>query len=248
MIPAIIGTYIQTLINYLLISNVLKDRNGVEFALIKINEVKRSLKNKIPLDVEIMILANTCYAEIIIYTNNCEMQKGRITAKKTEQLLCKYSSEIPMGLKIILLINTAKFWFIDKNFENALKILNCVINDIPTSFNQVLYDFSKLFFLLIHFELGNFVLLENTVESTYRFMKKRNSLFEIEYAIFEFFRKMLRAQENQYKGIYEELLFNLEKTSQNPQSKITLSNFNFITWAKSKIQNKPMIELLKAGR
>ncbi|RPI19029.1 MAG: hypothetical protein EHM58_03180 [Ignavibacteriae bacterium] len=247
MIPSIIRTYIQTLINYLLFSNILKDRNNEAYALKKINELKRNIKSKIPLDMEIMLLSNICYAEIIISTNNCGMHKGRVTAKKIEELLSKYSSEIPLALRVVLLINTAKFWFIDRNFENALRMINCMINEVPPAFKQDLYDFSKLFQLLIHFELGNFILLENTVESTYRFLNNRKSLFDVETAIIEFLRKMLRAQENEYKEIYEELLLNLEKSADKIQSKITMGNFNFIMWAKSKIMNKPIIELMKAG-
>lgn len=246
MMPSLVRSYIQTLVNYLLFSNLLNDRKSVEFAVKKINELKRNIKNKIPLDVEIMILSNTCYAEIIIYTNNCEMQKGRAAARKIEQMLNKYSSEIPMGLRIVLLINTAKFWFIDRNFDNALKMINCLLNDIPPSFKQNLYDLARLLQLLIHFELGNFILLENTVESTYRFLKNRNSLFDVESAVIDFLRKILRARENQYKEIYEELLYNLEKSKDKTQSKITLGSFEFISWAKSKVKNKTMTEILKA--
>lgn len=245
MIPTFVRNYIHTLVNYLLFSNLLKDRESIKDALLKINEFKRQIKNKIPLDIEIMILANTCYAEIIIYTNNCVMNKGRSVAKKIDQLLCTYSSEIPMGLRVILLFNTSRFWFIDRNFENSLKMINSLINEIPTSFKQDLYDFSRLFQLIIHFELGNFALLEDTVEATYRFMKGRKSIFEVETAIFKFLRKILRAQRNQFKKIYEELLSDLEESKDNTQSKITLGNFDFITWAKSKLQNKTMVQLVK---
>jgi len=223
----------------------LKDRESEKDALMKINELRQKIKNKTSLDVEIMILSNTCYAEIIIYTNNCEMFKGRVAAKRTEHLLNKYSSEIPMALRVVLLFNTARFWFIDSNFENALKMINSLINEIPTSFKRDLYDFSKLFQLLIHFELGNIDILENTVEATYRFVKERKSVFEVETAVFKFFRNILRTHERTFKNEYEELLFDLEKSAVKTQSKITLSNFDFITWAKSKLINKPMVQLIK---
>lgn len=190
-------------------------------------------------------MSNRSYAEIIIYTNNGEMNKGRFTAKKIEQLLSKYSSEIPMVLRVVLLYNTARFWFIDRNFENALRVINKLINEIPPSFKQDLYDFSRLFQLIIHLELGNFDLLEDTVEATYRFMKGRKSIFEVETAIFKFLRKILRAQKSQFKEIYNELLFDLEESKDNTPSKITLSNFNFITWARSKILNKTMVQLAR---
>lgn len=245
MIPLFIKTYIQALANYLMFSNILKDRESVKDALLKINEIKRKIKNKIPLDVEITILSTTCYAEIMVYTNNCEMNKGRSTAKAIEQMLSEYSSEIPMALRVVLLYNTARFLFIDGNYENALKLINILINEIPTSFKRDLYDFSRLFQLIIHFELGNFVLLEDSVEATYRFMKERKSIFEVEAAVFRFLRKILRSQKSQFKEVYERLLSDLEESADKTQSKITLSNFNFIMWVKSKIMNQTMVQLIK---
>jgi hypothetical protein len=245
MIPTLVRSYIHALVNYLLFSNLLKDPESVKDALMKISELKRMIKNRIPLDVEIMILSNTCYAEIIIFTNNCEMNKGRSAAKRTELLLSKYSSEIPMALRAVLLFNTARFWFIDGNYEDALKMINTLINEIPTSLKRDVYDISRLLQLIIHFELGNFDLLENTVESAYRFMKERKSVFEIETALFKFLRKILRAQKSEFMEIYEELLFDLERTADKTQSQITLSNFDFIMWIKSRIMNKPMVQLIK---
>lgn len=245
MIPTFVRTYIQTLVNYLLFSNLLKDRECVKDALLKINELKRGMKNKIPLDIQIMILSNTCYAEILIYTKNCEMNKGRITAKRIEQLLSKYSTEIPLALRVVLFFNTAYFWFIDGNFAGSLKMINCLINEIPTSFKKDIYNLCRLLQLVMHFELGNLDLIENTIESTYRFMRERKSIYEVEAAVFKFLKGILRVQENEYMKVYEELLFDLEKSKENPQSRITLSNFDFITWVKSKIMNTPMFQLMK---
>lgn len=245
MIPSLVRTYIHTLVNYLLFSNLLKDRASVKDALIKINQLKRMIKNKIPLDVEIMILSNKCYAEIIIYTNNCDMNKGRAAAKKVEQLLRDYPAEIPTALKVVLLLNTARFWFIDRNYENSLKLINFIINDIPASFRRDLYSLSRLFQLIIHFELGNFDVLENTLETAYRFMREHKFVFDVEASLFKFLRGVLRSPDNKYKDLYEELLNELEKSAHKTQSKITLGNFDFITWVKSKTMNKTMVELQK---
>jgi len=243
MLPAFIRTYIQTLVNYLMFSNLLKDRKSVVEAIKLINELKRRIKNRIPLDIEIIILANSCYAEIVIYRNNCEMKKGRVTANKIEQLLKEYPAEIPLALKIALLINTYCFYFIDGNFESALKCINKVINEFPPSFKRDIYDFSRLFQLLAHFELGNYDVLENSVDSVYRFMKERKSIYGVEAAIFNFLKKALRTENSRLKPVFEELLYELEKANETPQGKITMSNFNFIRWANSKIKGRSMAEL-----
>jgi hypothetical protein len=247
MLPVFIRTYIQTLVNYLLFSNLLKDRKGVVEALREINELKRRIKNRIPLDIEISILANSSYAEIIIYRNNGEMKKGRVTAKKIEHMLKEYPTEIPLALKIVLLINTYGFYFVDENYEAALRCVNMVLNEIPPSFKKDLYDFTRLFQLIVHFELGNFDVLENSVDSAYRFMKERKSIFEIEAALFSFLKKVLRTEKKNMKPVFEELLYELEKGAETPQGKITISNFNFRRWAKSNLSGRSMAEMIKDG-
>ncbi len=244
LIPTFVRTYIQSLVNYLLFANLVKDRQGEKDAFRRIYELRKMIKNKMPLDVEIMILSNTCYAEVLIFMNNCDLIKGRSAAKRTERLLKDYSSEIPIALRVVLLFNTARFWFIDGNFENALRMINILINETPTSFKRDLYDFSRLFQLLIHFELGNLDVLENSIEATYRFMKERDSVFEVEAALFKFFRNILRTYEKTYRKEYEELLHDLENSIEKSQSKITLGIFDFITWVKSKIAHKQMVQLI----
>jgi hypothetical protein len=245
MIPLFIRTYIQSLVNYLLFSNILKDRASVKDALAKINELKRKIKNKIPVELEITILANTCYAEIIIFTNNAELVKGRAAAKRIEALLEKYPDEVPLGLKAVLLINTAKFYFIDSNFAGSLFFINKMINEIPPSFKKDLYDFARMFQLLIHFELGNLDVLDNAAEAAYRFLRERKAVFAVEKAVFDFLRNALKAVDSDYKDLYDDLVYNLEASKHLRQSRITLSNFDYYKWAKSKINGKPLHQLMR---
>jgi len=247
MIDSSVRSYIHLLVNYLLFSNLVKDKEGVRDAIGKINELKRRLKNKIPLYIEIIIQVDTCYAEIILYRNNGEMKKGRVTAQKIEKLLSEYNNEISLEITVVLLLNTSCFYFIDRNFEAALKIVNRIINDVSPSFKKDQYDFCKLFQLIIHFELSNYNVLENTIDIVYRFMKQRGSIFGIEAAMFKFLKTALRTERNKLKPVYEELLYDLEKSINEPQSRITLGIFNFIMWVKSKLENKSMEELLKSG-
>lgn len=246
MIDVNARSYIHALVNYLLFSNLLKDKNGVRDAIEKINELRRKLRNKIPLDLELTIQTDSCYAEIIIYRNNGDIKKGRATALKIEKLLRDYKNEISMEMKAVLAINTACFYFLDENYEAALKFINLVINEIPPSFKKDQYDFSKLFMLLIHFELGNYDALENIIDSTYRFMRERKSIFGVEESLYIFLRRALRTDRNKLAPVYDELLYSLEKSKNEPQSHITLGSFDFITWAKSKVENKSLLELVKA--
>lgn len=247
MIDVNARSYIHMLVNYLMFSNILKNKSNVRDAIIKINELKRRLKNKIPLELEITILVDTCYAEIAIHRNNADLRKGRITAGRIEDILVKYKHEISMEIKVVLILNTALFYMLDLNYTGALKLINALLNEIPPSFKKNQYDFARLFQLILHFELGNYDVLENSVDSVYRFLRERGSIFKIEAALFSFLKEALRTERSKLKPLFEELLYEMEKASDEPESRATLGTFNFIRWAKSKIENKSLVELIESG-
>ncbi|MBK8343194.1 MAG: hypothetical protein IPL12_07615 [Bacteroidetes bacterium] len=87
------------------------------------------------------------------------------------------------------LIRLAAYFIYDKNYVDALGIINKLIN---SNFNHPLRSFAvhvKLLNILIHFELNNFLLLPGLIRSVYRFMMQQELKYEIEKAILNFFRR-----------------------------------------------------------
>jgi len=246
MMDVNVRSYIHILVNYLLFSNLLKDKKGVKDAIVKINEMKRRIKGKIPLNLEISIQADTCYAEIITHKNNGDLKRGKITALKIENLLRNYKNEISMELKAVLLSHTACFYFIAGMYDQAIKVTNWIINEISPSFKKDQYDFVKLFHLVIHFELGNYDVIENSIDSVYRFMKQRKSIFGIESGVFAFLKAAIKTDMENLVPLYEDLLYNLEHSLDQSQSQITIGMFDFILWARSKVEHKSMLEMIKS--
>ena len=182
---------------------------------------------------------------MLVYIHNGDLKRGRITAAKIEDLLRKYKTELRMEMRVVLIINTANFYIMDSSYESALKLINSFLNEIPPSFTKDRYDFARLLQLIIHFELKNYDVIENSIDSVYRFMRERNSIFSAETSVFKFLRQALKTERSKLKPVYEELVYDLEKTQDDPAIRTTLSMFNFIIWAKSKILNKSMAEIIK---
>jgi hypothetical protein len=101
--------------------------------------------------------------------------------------------------------------------------------------------------LILHFELGNYDYLENSIESTYRFLRERDSIFKVEAALFNFLRRALKTERSRLKPVFEDLLYELDKAAKDPESRMTLSIFDFTRWARSKAENKSLAELIKNG-
>lgn len=114
--------------------------------------------------------------------------------------------------------------------------------------HQYIYSRAMILNLIIHFELGNYQLLESLLLNTYRMMYKRNLLYKSEKIIFKYLKKYLQIKENQdiidsFKSLKQELQeARMDKFEQN-----FLPNFDLVVWIESKIQEKSMIEIVQEG-
>ena len=77
-------------------------------------------------------------------------------------------------------VNKALFW------------LNKVLNDNEPTLRQDIFTHARLVNLVVHYELGNFDLLEYIVRSTQRFLNKHHRAYEMEVLLIEHIKKLAR--------------------------------------------------------
>ncbi len=237
--------YASALINYLLFSHITGARADVLEAVVKINRLRKKLKNKVPLSLELHILFHAANTELLIYRNISDMKRGRNVMKRIESELPKYSSEIPPQLRISLLSNAACFRFQDEDFGSALKLNKWLLDESGLLFRSDVHFFGRLFDLLIHYELGNIDLLEYNLNNTYRFLKDKGALHKVESLIIESLRIALKSVPEEAPGIFDELYHRLTRLKTDPHMQNLFSMFDFVSWAKAKAENKTLIEVLK---
>ncbi|MBP7514494.1 MAG: hypothetical protein KA791_08105 [Flavobacteriales bacterium] len=131
-------------------------------------------------------------------------------------------------------VNKALFW------------LNKVLNDPEPTLRQDLFIYARLFNLLIHYELGNFDLLEYIVRSTHRFLNKRHRAHEVETLLMESIKKMARAQQPALKREHTLSLKNgLEELMKDPNASTVLKYFDFVSWAESQVEGVSFAEVVR---
>jgi hypothetical protein len=179
--------------------------------------------------------------------------------------LCTFTGEFEEGLRAMekhfeerkkfdaVHFQTASFYlqyfniyFGSGNYGKALDILNDWLN-LPRSIErQDLQSLVRILNLVIHYEMGNTLLLEHLLRSTYRFLQQRNRMFEFEKRVMGFIKSsndLLDAK--QIKKAFTILKEDFESLSQIPSEKTMLQYFDFIAWLESKIDNKPFAELIR---
>lgn len=237
--------YSNALINYLLFSQITGFRNEVLVTITKLNRLRKKLKNKVPLSLQIQIFFHAANSEILVYRNSADLRRGRNLIKKINEELPKYGSEIPPQLRIALLSNIASFLFMDGQYEDALIMNSRILEEAGLTFKSDVYLFSKILNLIIHYELKNFDLLEYQVENTYKFFRDKNVMKKMESLIFTFLKKLVKSGPDEHKELFDELHFTLKKLELDDNTYNLLTMFDFIIWAESHASGIPMPQLIK---
>lgn len=133
------------------------------------------------------------------------------------------------------------------DYDNALENLNQWLNLPKTSEREDLQSLARVLNLIIHYEIGNTLLLESLLRSTYRFLSKRNRLYEFEKSVLGFIQKSGKVRSpKELREAFVQLKVEFENLSKIPSENAMLRYFNFIAWLTSKIENITFAETVQA--
>ncbi|MEM6965534.1 MAG: hypothetical protein AAF573_12255 [Bacteroidota bacterium] len=134
------------------------------------------------------------------------------------------------------------------DYDNALENLNEWLSLPKTSEREDLQSLARVLNLIIHYEMGNTLLLESLLRSTYRFLSKRNRLYDFEKSVMKFIQKAGRLRSSkELREAFVQLKEEFESLSEIPSENAMLRYFNFTAWLDSKINNKTFAESVQAA-
>jgi len=240
--------YIYALMNLLLYSSYAKKDKEVEKTITKIAVQRAKFKNKIPRETELQILFHSSNIEMIIYEKACNLAKGRLKAADIESDLKNYRNEVPLNLKALLLVNLASFYILDSNYQSALNSLNSVLNDPALALRTDVIEIAKILQLLIHYELGNYDLIEYLAESAHKFFKSKKRSLKLESLLVNFFKSVIKTSQDEHKEMFGELNFKIIKTLKEIEGNSPQVYFDFVSWSESKYKGIPFIDVIRSKK
>lgn len=149
--------------------------------------------------------------------------------------------------RYILNYNCARAYFIDEQYAIANKFLNKIINASQHNVRSDIYGAARLLQLIVFYETGKEELMEYAVKSTYRFFKKKNSLYKTEEIILDFIRQRIPKMytEDDKMKAFKFIKLKLDAVMKDEFERKTLELFDIISWLESKIQRKKFADVLK---
>src|SRR5690606_15218869 len=115
--------------------------------------------------------------------------------------------------------------------SKALHWINNILNESRIDQKQDIYCFAQLINLILHFELNNVRFLPYAINSTKRYLKNRNRIYQFE----ELFLKLIGqiSKTNNVFDLQEKLVpieSELVKLKEDPKEQIVFEYFDFLTW------------------
>lgn len=185
--------------------------------------------------------------ELELHTNitTGEIDKAIATENTITSMLEAFGKNIPTSAQLIIIYNMAMAFFLAAKYEKSLDWLQAILDEHRAECNADMYMAARLLFLLNHFELGNDMYIENSVDSTVRYLKNKQQLGIIENTLLTFLRqksKQLKTVTN--KKEWEALHQNLQPELLNSTSVIN-KYMDINSWLLAKISGKNIVEVIK---
>ena len=175
-----------------------------------------------------------------------EFNKGVIEVEEITSKLDIYADKLNDHSKQIFYYKFACMYFGNNQYKDAVTWLNKIINAKDEDIRSDISGFARILILISHYELNNDDLVEYYVRSTYRFLAKKDDLHFYQTRILRFLKRLNSiTTAKDLQSAFADLLDHLIPLTTNPYEKRAFVYFDIISWLESKIQNRPVKEVIR---
>jgi hypothetical protein len=235
-----LDTYLASLNNYTVASLLLKKYDEVFECLEKMKATSIKYPEKENLRarsfVRVYVQGLIFCTEMGIFTDRAEI------IRKINLGLEKYEGKIEPLRLMQLYFKVALYNLAAGYPAEALPWVNRILNNVIPSIPREGYCDTHILNLIIHYELNNLEQLPYYIKSAFRFILKSERLFGFERIVLDLLRRLMRDHtgKEELKVMFKETHELLAQLVKNPNEARFLENFDFISWLKSKIENRPL--------
>ncbi len=200
------------------------------------------------IDIKLLVFSNGYLSELRFHDRAGEFAKALKLEEPVVQGMARLGAKLPKEyeLEFYFMLSTVNFGA--GNMSRSLHWLNKVLNDPEPALRQDIFTYARLFNLVVHYELGNFELLEYMVRSTQRFLSKRHRAYGVEAALIDHIKKLARTSSSEAKRtLFISLRDRLNELMEDPNESTVLKYFNICAWVGSKVEGIPFEEVVKSG-
>ncbi|TVR76129.1 MAG: hypothetical protein EA412_14335 [Chitinophagaceae bacterium] len=222
--------YISTLNNFILVCGIQKKEEQF-FDYLQI--LKSYTSNDRNLITKVLYTAYT--QELLYYYNNKNYTAALELIPKIDTFLIEHEKGIPLSSKMLFMFLITGIYLGSGKKEKALEWNNRFLNYPDAEKIYDLYLYSRIFQIMIHFEMGNQILVNSLLKSIYRHLLQNERLYLFEKKLIAFLKNILK-DNNKIKQYFLEMLNDIKTLKKDPYEKKAFQYFDFETWLSKKIE------------
>lgn len=196
------------------------------------------------LDIQFMVFSAQYIAKLVLLIRTGEFEEGvKLIPQISEEL--ESDRKVNKEQKLIFYYIISYIYFGAERYKEALQWINKVLNDNENTLRQDIYSYARIFNLVIHYELGNYDLLEYIIKSTNRYLNKKDREYKIETLLIEYIKRFSKLPEgDQKQKLYIELREELDEHFKESSERVILEYFDFKAWILAKIDGVGFREMV----
>lgn len=181
-----------------------------------------------------------------LYISRAEYRKCLDLIPEVETGFAKYSEQVSDNFRHKIYYNIAHAFFALEEYEQAIEYVNKILLEPEPYQGRQTYYAARLFSLILHYELGNVQLLESLVVSTHRYLQTRESAFQLETEVIQFFKELpRRTSRAELNDAFVVLRNRMAELEVDPLEQNAFRYFAYVQWLDSKIQNRPFVDVAR---
>lgn len=142
-------------------------------------------------------------------------------------------------------IGVAVIYFFNGQLDEAKQWLNKVIALEKEKVGLQIVGYAKILDIMIHFEWGHFLFLQNYIPTVRQFLKRHHRLFAIENDFIKLIRKLCQTiAKTEREGLMKNYLKELKKETNHINNNFLITHFKIILWLQSHLENRPLRQLI----
>ena len=179
------------------------------------------------------------------YMNTRQYGKAEVLVPEIKEGLELYGSKINEARLIAIYYHILTLNFLLEKHEACIEWIDKILNNDRTTPQKEAKQIARVFELAVHYEMGNYRVLDSLFESTYKKLKRSNALMDFEKQVLKHFKKLAKTTDEKEKKrkLLQEFLHELEQSMNNGRP-MPAGFTEIYLWVKSKLENRPLRDLI----
>ena len=121
-------------------------------------------------------------------------------------------------------------------YSKSLDVLNEILSDKEAESRYVEYITARMLSLILHYELGNFDLLEYSIPATLRYVREKKKLSKFERLFFKLIGNLIKVKPGEkVERLFDEFKYELEKLDEREYRTGIFDRVDIMEWVEPKL-------------